>query len=132
MKFTLLLMLSLSALATAGCSGSNAGIPGEIRAREKKAKPTFMFWCFRKEIVSVDFHVPEMKTPAAAAYLQNHLKAVPGCEGSEYDLATQTLKVYYQSSTIRRMNFEEAIAMAGFAVDNRPAYPNVEIPEGLK
>jgi copper chaperone CopZ len=99
---------------------------------EEKAKPTFMFWCFRKEIVSDEYKVPDMKTPAAAAYLQNKLTALPGYMGSTYDLASGTLTVRYSSSVIRKMNIEEAIAVAGFDVNGRPAHPNVKLPEGVK
>ncbi len=99
---------------------------------EKDAKPTFLFWCFRKEIVSTDYHVPDMATPAAGAYLQQKLKAVPGIVESSFDIPKRTLSVRYKSSTIRAMNIEEAIALSGFAVNGRPANPKAKIPEGLK
>lgn len=126
MKRTLLFVLAAMALLSSGC-GDN-----EARAKEKKASPTFMFWCFRKEIVSDDYHVPEMKTEAAAKYLQAKMKTVPGYEKSSYDLASNTLTVEYRSSTVRKMNFEEAIAQSGFKVNHRPANPKAKVPEGIK
>jgi len=126
MKRTLFIVLAGLALLTAGCGDQ------EARAKEKKASPTFMFWCFRKEIVSDDYHVPGMKTEAAAQYLQAKMKTVPGYENSSYDLASNTLTVTYKSSTVRKMNFEEAIAMAGFKANNRPANPKAKVPEGIK
>ena len=36
----------------------------------------------------------------------------------------------YLSSTIRKMNFEEAIALSGFNVNNRPANPQAKVPSG--
>jgi len=122
MKKTLLIALAASSIFLGGCTGKD----------KKDEKPTFMFWCFRKEIVSDEYHVPEMATPAAAAYLQNGLKALPGYEDSSYNLADRTLTVRYKSSTIRKMNIEEAIALGGFTVNDRPANPNAKIPEGIK
>ena len=49
-----------------------------------------------------------------------------------FDLEDRTLTVDYQSSTIRTMNIEEAIAIAGFTVNGRPANPNAKLPEGLR
>lgn len=126
MKRTLFIVLAGLALLTAGCGDQ------EARAKEKKASPTFMFCCFRKEIVSDDYHVPGMKTETAAQYLQAKMKTVPGYESSSYDLASNTLTVTYKSSTVRKMNFEEAIAMAGFKANNRPANPKAKVPEGIK
>lgn len=128
MKKTVLITLSTLALLTAGCGDSDAG------AKEQKNKPAFMFWCFRKEVVSAQYHVPEMATPAAATYLQQAIRSVPGFESSSADLENRTLTIRYYSSTVRKMNFEEAIALAGFQVNGRPANPEGEkrIPEGIK
>ncbi|VGO14247.1 hypothetical protein PDESU_02806 [Pontiella desulfatans] len=126
MKKTLLFALAVLALAATGCGDR------EARAKEKKANTTFMFWCFRKEIVSDNYHVPDMRTAAAAQYLQNKMKAVPGYDDSSYDLEKNILTVSYKSSTVRKMNFEEAIAEAGFPVNLRPADPKAKIPEGVK
>ena len=123
MNYRLLPALALLVLLLGGCSRDEV---------EKKAKPTFMFWCFRKEIVSDDYRVPDMNKPAAADYLQNKLKVLPGYVGSSYDLSSGTLTVSYRSSVIRYMNVEEAIALAGFAVNDRPANPNVQLPGGVK
>lgn len=124
MKKRLMLILATSLFLLGGCADQ----------ADKAAKPTFMFWCFRKEIVSDSYHVPGMASPAAAAYLQNKLKALPGYVESSYHLADRTLSVRYQSSTIRKMNIEEAIALAGFDVNHRPADPEAKrkaIEEGL-
>jgi hypothetical protein len=128
MNKTVLIALSTIALLTAGCGD------GDARARNKKADPTFMFWCFRKEIVSDEYHVPDMMTAAAATYLQQAVRAVPGYEDSSANLESRTLTISYQSSTVRKMNFEEAIALAGFSVNGRPANPAGEkrIPAGVK
>lgn len=126
MKCKALIFSTLALLMLSGCNDD------EARTKEKSSSPTFMFWCFRKEVVSADYHIPDMKTSAAASYIQNRLKAVPGYVSSSVDLPAQTITVKYQSSTIRKMNFEEAIALAGFAVNNRPAKPNVKIPAGVQ
>ena len=128
MNKTVLIALSTMALLVAGCGDKAA------RAKEKKANPAFMFWCFRKEIVSSTYHVPEMATPAAATYLQNVIRSVPGYEGSSTDMEDRTLTISYYSSTVRKMNFEEAIALSGFSVNGRPANPEGEkrIPAGVK
>jgi hypothetical protein len=122
MRKTLLITLMGSVLLLGGCSDQN----------EKEANPTFMFWCFRKEIVSTDYHVPDMSTAAVAAYLQDAIKRDPGYVDSSYDLDTHILSVRYKSSTSRKMNYEELIASRGFPVNNRPAHPNAKIPEGLQ
>ena len=124
MRKILLLAVAASSLLTGGCADKE----------EKEAKPTFMFWCFRKEIVSTEYHVPDMKTPAAAAYLQDRLKTLPGYVDSTYKLGDRILSVRYRSSEIRKMNIEEAIALAGFPVNNRPADPEAKqkiIEEGI-
>ena len=122
MRKTLLLAVAACSFFLGGC-GDKA---------EKDAKPTFMFWCFRKEIVSDEYQVPEMTTPAAATYLQSGLKAVPGYVDSSYNLDNRTMTIRYKSSVVRKMNFEEAIALGGFSVNGRPANPNAKLPEGLK
>ncbi|MEN7973393.1 MAG: heavy-metal-associated domain-containing protein [Verrucomicrobiota bacterium] len=122
MKKILLLAFSVSALLLGGCTDKT----------EKDAKPTFMFWCFRKEVVSSEYRVPNMKTPASAAYIQSKLKAIPGIVDSSFDIEKRILTVNYKSSTIRAMNIEEGIALAGFAVNNRPANPKAKLPEGLE
>ena len=120
------LFLALAATALVGCGDR------EDLDRERKANPTFMFFNFRKEIVSEDYHVPEMKTDATATYLQGRIKSVPGLVESQYNLDRNILTISYTSSGIRKMNFEEAIAQAGFAVNDRPARPNVKLPAGVK
>ncbi len=88
--------------------------------------------CFRQEVRTAEYSVPEMATPAAGAYIQGRLKSVPGIVESSFDTAARTFTVSYQSSTIRTMNIEEAIAIAGFSVNDRPANPKAKLPEGLK
>ncbi len=88
--------------------------------------------CFRQEVQVAEYSVPEMGTPAAGAYIQNKLKGMPGITDSSFNLEERTFTVSYQSSTIRTMNIEEAIALAGFAVNDRPANPRAKIPEGIK
>ncbi len=122
MRKTRLLAVAAFSFFLGGCSDK----------AEKDANPTFMFWCFRKEIVSDEYHVPEMATPATAAYLQSGLKVVPGYVDSSYNIDKRTMTIRYQSSTVRKMNFEEAIALGGFSVNGRPANPNAKLPEGLK
>ena len=126
MKINLIILTAFISFTLIGCSDK------EARSVEKEADPTFLFWCFRKEIVSTDYHVPEMKTPATASYLQNRLKAVPGYLDSSFNLSTQTMTIEYKSSSVRKMNFEEAIALSGFAVNHRPANPKAKIPAGVK
>ncbi|MDF7809038.1 hypothetical protein P4E94_16450 [Pontiellaceae bacterium B12219] len=126
MKLRSILFTVAAAFTLAGCSDRDA------HSAEEKSDPTFLFWCFRKEIVSADYTIPEMNTPAEAAFLQNRLKTIPGYVESTYNLSSHTMTVSYKSSTVRKMNFEEAIALSGFAVNNRPAYPNTNKPAGAK
>jgi hypothetical protein len=88
--------------------------------------------CFRQEVQSAEYHIPEMATPAAAQYIQNHIKGIPGITGSTPDIEARIMEVSYQSSTIRTMNIEEAIALSVFKVNDRPANPKAKLPEGLK
>ncbi|MDF7822469.1 hypothetical protein P4B35_00470 [Pontiellaceae bacterium B12227] len=126
MKLSLIILTASLSFMLTGCTDK------EARSAEKKADPTFLFWCFRKEIVAADYHVPDMKTPAAASYIQNRLKSVPGYMDSDYNLASQMMTVEYKSSMVRKMNFEEAIALSGFSVNHRPADPKAKIPDGVK
>jgi len=87
--------------------------------------------CFRAEVQTTDYSIPQMNTPASAAYIQGKIKSVPGIVDSSYNLKTHILTVDYQSSTIRSMNIEEAISLAGYAVNNRPANPKAKLPQGL-
>jgi copper chaperone CopZ len=132
MKKTLMMMVAACIAASLLCSCEDSAARRKALKKEKKAKPTFLFWCFRKEILDADYHVPNMSTPAAAQYLQNKLKGLPGIENGTFNLETHVITISYQSSTIRQMNIEEAIAQAGFAVNNRPADPKAKVPEGLK
>ena len=88
--------------------------------------------CFRQEVQVAEYSVPEMGTPAAGAYIQNKLKGIPGIVETSFDVKAHSLTVSYQSSTIRTMNIEEAIALSGFAVNSRPANPKAKIPDGIK
>ncbi len=88
--------------------------------------------CFRQEVQVAEYSVPKMSTPAAGAYIQARLKGIPGISNSAFDVENRTITVTYQSSTIRTMNVEEAIAFSGFAVNNRPANPNAKLPKGLE
>lgn len=126
MKYTLSILLITVMTIGSGCSKNDR------RAGEKDPDPAFMFWCFRKEVVTAEYHIPELETSAGATYLQNRIKGIPGYVENSCNLATHTMTIHFQSSTVRKMNFEEAIAMAGFSVNNRPAYPNVKIPAGVK
>ena len=87
--------------------------------------------CFRQEVQTANYSIPKMTTPASGAYLQGRIKGIPGIIDSAYDLETHILTVDYQSSTIRAMNIEEAISLAGYAVNNRPANPKAKLPQGL-
>ena len=122
MKNILLTAAAASILLCAGCADK----------ADKDPSPTFMFWCFRKEIQQQDYHVPELKTPAQAAYIQGYLKSIPGYVDSSWNLDNGVFTVSYKSSEVRKMNFEEAIALSGFAANLRPASPSAKIPEGLK
>ncbi|MBN2162333.1 MAG: hypothetical protein JXR25_15075 [Pontiellaceae bacterium] len=115
----LMLLLSLS-----GC--------GNSKKRDPQDSPAFMAGCYREEVVSSDYHIPDMTTPRISGYIQNILKTLPGYVDCACDMTTQTLKVSYQSSVLRKMNIEETIAYSGFAVNDRPANPNAQIPEGVK
>ena len=128
MKKTIFIALSTMILLAVGCSD------GDARSKGNKTHPAFMFWCFRKEVVSSKYHVPEMATPAAATYLQNIVRSVPGYESSSTDLGNRMLSISYYSTQVRKMNFEEAIALSGFSVNGRPANPEGEkrIPAGVK
>ena len=119
--------LSTLALLTAGCGDGDARTKGND-------DPAFMFWCFREEIVTSKYHVPDMATPAAASYLQKIVRSVFGYESSSTDMENRILTISYYSSSVRKMNFEEAIALSGFSVNNRPANPENEkrIPAGVK
>lgn len=128
MKKTVWITLSTMALLTAGCGD------GDARAKGGDAHPAFMFWCFREEVVSSTYHVPEMATPAAATYLQNIVRTVPGYKSSTTDMENRMLTIRYYSTVVRKMNFEEAIALSGFSVNGRPANPEgaKRIPAGVK
>ena len=126
MKQTIYCILAAATLLLTGCGDSNA------RAKEKDANPSFMFWCFRKEIVSTDYHIPDMTTVQVANYLQVRLKSFHGYESSTYDLDTRTMTIRYKSSIVRKMNFEEGIALFGFAVNARPANAKAKFPQGVK
>jgi len=88
--------------------------------------------CFRQEVQVAEYSVPKMSTAASGAYIQGRLKGIPGISNSTVNVENRTITVTYQSSTIRTMNIEEAIALSGFAVNNRPANPNAKLPKGLE
>ena len=111
MKKSFLYASAIAALLFfSGCSPSS-----------EKEKPTFMFWCFRKEVVSSDYLIPDLKTPQDAALIQQVIKSVPGYVDSHVNFESHTLSIRYKSSVVRKMNFEEAIARAGYKVNLRPA-----------
>ncbi|HEY5621051.1 MAG TPA: hypothetical protein VIR77_00480 [Pontiella sp.] len=119
---TIIFVLAAGVLMLTGCSESRDS---------KDIDPSFLPGCFRKETVSATFSIPEMDDPREAAYLQQVIKGQPGYVDSRSDLQNRTITIDYSSSLIRRMNFEEAIALAGFSVNGRPANPNAKIPAGV-
>lgn len=120
--------VTTATLMLTGCADPAAR---EAAQKEKDAKPTFMFWCFRKEVLEEHYHVPQLTNEQAARYLRAHLKTIPGLVDVGFNLSTQTVTVKYQSSTIRKMNIEEKIAESGFAVNGRPANPKAKLPDGV-
>ncbi len=78
--------------------------------------------CFRQEAQTAEYFVPKMSTPEAATYLQNRIKRIPGIIDISSNLKAHTLTVRYESDIIRIMNIEETIALAGYAVNNRPQH----------
>jgi hypothetical protein len=118
----LIFVLTAATLTLTGCSDSK---------NSKTIDPSFLPGCFRKEIVSATFSIPEMDSPQKAAYLQQVIRVQPGYIDSRSDLEFHTLTIDYASSLIRKMNFEEAIALSGFSVNNRPASPTAKIPAGV-
>lgn len=126
MKVSLFALLAGLMIMTSGCGEQPAGKNGGGDS------PAFMFWCFRKEVVTDEYHVPEMSTPSIATYIQSRLRTIPGFESSRCDLERRTLSISYRSSLVRKMNFEEAIALSGFSANGRPADPTAKIPEGVQ
>ena len=107
-------------------------LTGCTESKDRQAiDPSFLPGCFRKEVVSERFTIPEMDSPQKAAYLQQVIRLLPGYLDSRSDLENRTLTIVYASSQIRKMNFEEAIALAGFPVNSRPASPNANLPAGV-
>ena len=88
--------------------------------------------CFRQEEQVARYAVPGLRSDAVGSYLQDRLRRLPGIVESRYDTQAHTLTVTYKSSTIRKMNIEEAIAQAGFSVNGRPANPKAKLPAELK
>lgn len=128
MKYILLTLLAAASLLAGGCDKKTP----EERRKAQENDPSFMFWCYRKEKVSDVYHIPSMKTQEAATYLRGRIKSVPGYVNSTVDLQANTMTITYNSSTVRKMNFEEAIALAGFTVNKRPANPKAKIPQGVE
>ena len=129
MKYTLFILLIASSLLSGGCAEKKTS---QEKQKAKEEDPAFMFWCFRKEQVSDVYHVPSMKSQEAATYLRGRMKTIPGYVDSKVDLQANTMTITYNSSTVRKMNFEEAIALSGFSANGRPANPKAKIPEGVK
>lgn len=131
----LICSIAVASLLMTGCSDPDAKEASkkekEELQREKDASPTFMFWCFRKEIQEEQYHVPKLTNEEAARYLQGHLKTIPGLVDIAFNLSEQTVTVKYKTSTVRKMNIEEKIALTGFAVNGRPANPKAKLPEGV-
>ena len=93
--------------------------------------PLLASGCFRQELQVAEYHIPDMASPAAEAYIQDRLKGLVGVKTISSNLEKRTLTVSYKSSTIRTMNIEETISIIGFSVNNRPANPKAKLPEGL-
>jgi len=89
--------------------------------------------CFRNEIKTTDYKVYKMTTPAAAAFIQERIKTLDGVLNISYNLSNTSLTVTYNTNKLRKMNIEEAIALCGFDVNNRPANPQAKakLPKGL-
>jgi len=119
-KFIRFVLAMLIPASLAACSGKSDAKEAE---QEKKNKQSFMFWMFRKEIRTAEFSVPEMRDQNAVRKIEKRLALLPGIVSVTSDTAARRLSIGYASSVIRRMNLEEAIARAGFRVDNRPPAP---------
>ena len=120
--------LSTLALLTAGCGDGNA------RTKGNDSSSVYVL------VLSRGGGVVQIPCAGYGDACRGNLSSedrpvrVPGYESSATDLENRILTISYYSSSVRKMNFEEAIALSGFSVNNRPANPENEkrIPAGVK
>ncbi|MDH3982165.1 MAG: hypothetical protein OES84_04610, partial [Kiritimatiellaceae bacterium] len=79
MKQHILITLAAISLCLTGCS------------KKDDKDPSFMFWNFRKEVVSGFYHVPDMNSEEIATYLRDRVKTIRGYVDSSADLSSNTL-----------------------------------------
>ncbi len=80
----------------------------------KKDSPTFLFWCARPEVITksiyfdgsdLDFVKLAQKNNSPAV-LEEDFKKIEGFISSSWDYANNSVKISYESSQSRLMNYE--------------------------
>jgi hypothetical protein len=82
--------------------------------------------CFRQEVHTVDFTVPELTSQKEGDFLAPRIESLHGVAKAVPNLESNTLSVTYTNRYARMMNIEEAIALSGFDVNHRPANPTAK------
>ncbi len=79
--------------------------------------------CYRQDIRTVVFNVPQMGSPECIKIIQDGLSAVEGIQSAQPDLTMRTIAVTYNSTKLSIKNIEYVMTGVGFDVNESKARP---------
>lgn len=79
---------------------------------DNKNHKSFMFWCSRPEIITSEFFIPEI-SKSDGMKIANKIMSIQGYQYHSINYENNTLKISYNNSESRYMNFSDAIKKAG-------------------
>jgi len=92
--------------------------------------------CFRNDLRTEEFHVPELEGQPCLSYLSSRLRTVDGIRDIQADFSSKKVVVSFDGLKLAIKNIEIYIADAGFDVNERPgnetARASAEFPSSCR
>ena len=92
--------------------------------------------CFRKEILTVEITVPQMRSEECAQHVANALRRLEAeaLRDVQLDIERRVARITYDSTRLGLKNLEYALTTAGFNANDKEAEPVLReaLPEGCR
>lgn len=92
--------------------------------------------CFRKEILTVEIAVPQMRSEECAQHVANALRRLEAeaLRDVQLDIERRVVRITYDSTRLGLKNLEYALTTAGFNANDEEAEPALRqaLPEGCR
>ncbi|MCS6771143.1 MAG: heavy-metal-associated domain-containing protein [Kiritimatiellae bacterium] len=94
----------------------------------------FAIGCFRQDQRTITIRVPQMRSPACYALIQEALKKIEGIKSTRPDYEKRTVDVTYDALKLAIKNIEFVIAATGFQANDIEPPPDARarLPEDCR